>query len=205
MSDFGPTGPLLVDAAGLITGDVPCRKCGYDLRGLNQMGLCPECGTPVGLSVNGDLLRYSDPAWLARVVQGIGLILWGILVSIVLSIVGALFARLSPIAPQLLVTIGSIMGFVGTWMMTSPDPSGIGEDGKLRARQIVRIAVAAAFASQLMQLLSTIVSRTIDIHLAVTILAIPLGIVAVIRRVRQADLYRQSGEPNTRLQFGKER
>src|SRR5687768_15684955 len=31
--------------------DVPCVRCGYDLRGLSDDGLCPECGAGIGDSL----------------------------------------------------------------------------------------------------------------------------------------------------------
>lgn len=41
----------------------PCVRCGYDLRGLQSTGTCPECGTPVGLSMPDYPFVYApDPA-----------------------------------------------------------------------------------------------------------------------------------------------
>ena len=31
--------------------DIPCVRCGYDLRGLRDDGLCPGCGTPIAESI----------------------------------------------------------------------------------------------------------------------------------------------------------
>ncbi|MCX5660058.1 MAG: hypothetical protein NTW19_10095 [Planctomycetota bacterium] len=36
-----------------------CRKCGYDLTGLNDVGRCPECGNPFN-SKSGKGMRSSD-------------------------------------------------------------------------------------------------------------------------------------------------
>src|ERR1700733_1253483 len=44
--------------------DLPCRSCGYNLRTLSIDGICPECATPVRVSMRGDLLREADPIWL---------------------------------------------------------------------------------------------------------------------------------------------
>ena len=52
---------LRLDASGRLDEDIACRKCGYNLRGLNKDGACPECGTAVGRSTQGDLLRFCDP------------------------------------------------------------------------------------------------------------------------------------------------
>ena len=48
-----------------------CAFCGYDLRGLDQHGNCPECGRGVLESMSPDLLIHADPKWLRRVTAGI--------------------------------------------------------------------------------------------------------------------------------------
>lgn len=35
----------------LVTRDLTCRTCGYQLRGISALGRCPECGAPVMTSV----------------------------------------------------------------------------------------------------------------------------------------------------------
>lgn len=41
-------GPGSSDLFDVIDDDTPCRKCGYNLRGLRIPGVCPECGEPTG-------------------------------------------------------------------------------------------------------------------------------------------------------------
>ncbi len=65
-------------AGQFIDADVVCRCCSYNLRGLYPEGRCPECGTPVGISLQGDLLRFAEPAWVEILARGIRFILWGI-------------------------------------------------------------------------------------------------------------------------------
>ena len=81
-SSFGPpTAPNpLVGPAGEIVSDLPCRKCAYNLRGLPGNGRCPECGSAVGLSVQGNLLRFSDPAWTRKLRRGAKFIVYGVAV-----------------------------------------------------------------------------------------------------------------------------
>lgn len=62
----------------VLTGDLPCARCRYNLRGLSILAVCPECGTPV----RGTILATVDPharelmpihaPWLTAA----GLILW---------------------------------------------------------------------------------------------------------------------------------
>ena len=74
---------LPIDENGIVKEEVLCRKCAYNLRGLHQNGKCPECGTPVGLSIRGNLLCYSDPEWVDKLARGVDLILWGLLAMVV--------------------------------------------------------------------------------------------------------------------------
>jgi len=41
----------------LLTGDLPCIGCGYDIRGLSVLTQCPECG----LAVRATILHRVDP------------------------------------------------------------------------------------------------------------------------------------------------
>lgn len=61
-------------AAGLtVTGSRLCFRCGYDLYGRPQAGVCPECGEPVAESLRPRYLRDAGPAYLRSVRQAIRL------------------------------------------------------------------------------------------------------------------------------------
>lgn len=68
---------------------LPCVCCGYDLRGLNETGLCPECSTPIRRSVVDNLLVHADRNWLKGLVIGCR-VLWigsaAIAISLALSL-----------------------------------------------------------------------------------------------------------------------
>ena len=51
----------LDDDGRILEDDLACLACGYNLRGLLPDGACPECGTAVGRSTHGNLLRFCDP------------------------------------------------------------------------------------------------------------------------------------------------
>lgn len=57
--------------------DVPCGVCQYNLRGLALPGLCPECGTPAGMTRHGPMLILSPPEWVFRVASGFGWMCFG--------------------------------------------------------------------------------------------------------------------------------
>lgn len=147
---YPTSGPF--DATGTINADVACRKCGYNLRGLKNEGRCPECGTPVGFSTVGDLLRYSDPAWLTILTRGMSYILWGILVSILVAVVT--IPLRSELLNAWLSIAGGLLGVAGAWLLTEPDPSGLGEDQYATSRKLVRVALVVGLGGELVAALT---------------------------------------------------
>ena len=147
----------LFDENGDICIDVTCRRCAYNLRGLREEGHCPECGTPVGRSTRGDFLQYSDPTWVAKLGRGVHLILWCIGLSIVAYIIAIALAFAFSVPfniATLVVFAASLVGFWGTWLLTEPDPSQIGEDIYGTARKVVRIGLGVGLFSQVLAYLS---------------------------------------------------
>lgn len=72
-----PGGNLL---ARELTGDLPCVRCGYNLRGLSVRSVCPECGAAVRATIlaivdphAGELQPLSTP-----MLTWVGLLLWSI-------------------------------------------------------------------------------------------------------------------------------
>lgn len=76
--------------AVFLDDDVSCTQCGYNLRGLQVSGSCPECNAPVERSQLGFALEYADARWVARVhlglrLMGYGLLLIGVILAGVLA------------------------------------------------------------------------------------------------------------------------
>ena len=150
----------VLDANGTVVDDVPCRKCGYNLRGLFMTGRCPECGLAVGRSLTDDLLRFADPTWVTTLGRGAGRILWGILLMVVVGIasMAAMIATAAAPAPAPLVLAASMAASLlayaltwwGMWMLTAPDPSGLGEEQYGRVRRFVRFSVVAGLVAHLL-------------------------------------------------------
>ncbi|MBP7745498.1 MAG: hypothetical protein KA383_05155 [Phycisphaerae bacterium] len=136
-----PVGSGLIDAQGVLISDLECKRCGYNLRGLHQEGRCPECGTPVGLSTLGDLLRFADPNWLDKVALGLTILLWMILGGIVVVVAAAVLQNQGSLLQVALAFGVALITFYGTWLVTEPDPSGIGEDPNLTARKVLRASL----------------------------------------------------------------
>jgi hypothetical protein len=87
--------------------------------------VCPECATPVAMSVRGDLLREADPDWLRKLHLGCTLADWGIWILWLSYVFSHVFAHLTTL---LLTMPATLAAAVGTWTLASPDPSGMGED-----------------------------------------------------------------------------
>lgn len=149
----------IFDQNGAITVDTTCRRCGYNLRGLREDGRCPECGTAIGLSTRGDLLRFADPDWVEKLARGVRFMLWGIAVSIAVGVLGACLGGLagggSEAISEVFSLVGGLLGVYGAWLLTSPDPSRIGEDRYVTARKIVRLGLIAGVVSHAIKIVLT--------------------------------------------------
>lgn len=151
-----PLAVSTVQTTGLVNTDAPCRKCGYNLRGMDVQGRCPECGAPVGLVVHGTLLKYSNPKWVWGLKRGVSLIIWGIIIMIFAMVAG--FVLAATVSPQALVLMGVAwvllyaMMLMGWWLLTEQDPSGLGEDDYDTSRKIIRITLVIGLVSTLLSL-----------------------------------------------------
>lgn len=82
------------DSTGdVITGDLPCASCGYNLRTLAVSGRCPECGEPVATSFTSQGFRFRNPMTPSRVRNGIAVIIVAVLLATVVNLVymGAIY------------------------------------------------------------------------------------------------------------------
>lgn len=142
--------PREVASAGVIATDLSCKRCGYNLRGLPETGRCPECAAPIGLAIRGNLLRFSDPDWVARVAHGLRILVWAMVLWVVAVVAAAALAVLAhPVYAHLFTLAVSALAFYGTWLVTLPDPSGFGEDPHMSARKAIRIALVFGMLSDL--------------------------------------------------------
>jgi hypothetical protein len=138
--------PVESAAAMVVEADIPCRKCAYNLRGISTAGQCPECGTNVVVSVRGHLIRYCDPRWVAGLSKGVRLILWALLLAIVCAPAGAVLHIAAPgptdrILNGLGQTVVDLLFFWGSWLLSEPDPSTLGEVEYGAARRALRVTV----------------------------------------------------------------
>jgi len=134
--------------AKVLEEDTPCRRCGYNLRGLTTTGLCPECGTAVALSLVGSLLKQADPDWVERLRFGTALKLWNIALGVVLGAAAVAFMGTGLPGP-LLTIIGIAGGAFGLWatfLITSQEPRIALQEDPITLRKVLRACTAVAFA-----------------------------------------------------------
>ncbi|MBX3387881.1 MAG: hypothetical protein KF691_00350 [Phycisphaeraceae bacterium] len=133
----------------------PCIKCGYNLQGLPATGNCPECATPIERSLRGDLLAFSDAAYLRALLRGVTFIMAGILLVILNFIIGiALVAVIGPGATILSGVIGlaaSGISIYGYYLYSSPDPGQLSENRGEQPRRIVRIMLLVSVVAAIAQ------------------------------------------------------
>ncbi|MBK9188343.1 MAG: hypothetical protein IPM33_05240 [Phycisphaerales bacterium] len=147
--------------------DSNCVQCSYNIRGLPISGKCPECGTPVELSLRGVLLQYASTEYLDTVRAGLSLVLNGILLYIVVTILTFLgtivFASVlgggwSGYTLALTIVSFGVHGIIlfGYWKYTEPDPGFVGRNLPDTARRVVRVAVVIQAGAAVIQLVTVL-------------------------------------------------
>jgi hypothetical protein len=160
-------------AVTFVAESVPCITCGYDLRGLSVYGYCPECGTDVRRSLQGDQLSAAEPAWLRRIVRGQRLVATAMLVAllgvlaaggflatfilVVLSrpnlpgIVEDVFTVLIGCA-LLSVPIGLCIGAAGVFLLTSQEGRESERESPWSDRNVARWSITGSAAASIIVL-----------------------------------------------------
>ncbi|MCK4873794.1 MAG: hypothetical protein KAS72_13820 [Phycisphaerales bacterium] len=127
--------------------DRMCHKCGYNLRGLKGSGVCPECGTSIGLSFVRfhDSLDEAPLPYLKKLRLGATLMLYAGLLVGVLTLASPVIRsqlRYGPAVVNQSAVIVVAMWCVGVYLLTAPrprlgSPEGDSRDWRLR-RLLVR-------------------------------------------------------------------
>ncbi len=147
---------LVLDQSQVIDHDLPCRQCGYNLRGMAADKLCPECGTEVGRSLLGDQLRYSEPRWVRKLARGLRWIFISVIMLLLMIASGMLMLPIMiflgdqfGLIPFFMAALGLLMFvcpvcyLLGVWFLTSREPLVI-EPSELNVRSILRWSVVLA-------------------------------------------------------------
>ncbi|MGE5610232.1 MAG: hypothetical protein ACM359_13340 [Bacillota bacterium] len=109
-------------------GDVPCVRCGYNLRSLRPEQSCPECGLGISRSLTlGQELRDSRPGWIASLAWAAALLLsahalvfFGFLVPGLIQPFLHDWDMANVIRGTILV-LAATAHCVGCWLLTQPE------------------------------------------------------------------------------------
>jgi hypothetical protein len=136
-----------------LTDDLPCSRCGYNLRGLTLEKLCPECATPIARSAHGNLVQYADPDWVDRLRFGTALMLWNMLIGLVVGGAGVVILAIG--LPQVLISLLTLVaGGMGLWAMfliTTPEPANALSEDPMTLRKLVRGCAIINFLGTVLQ------------------------------------------------------
>lgn len=143
-------------------------------------------------SVYGDLLQFGDPKWLGTLRTGLLTVLWGTIAFVVISVLGGVAMAAigagrggqpdaaANVAMQVLALVGGLVIAAGTWMMTAPDPSGLGEAKYGTIRQFVRVAVAVGLLKTLFDLCVAAADPNSDMLQVVIVAGIVAGLLQMV-------------------------
>lgn len=181
-----------VDESTRITTDLPCMKCGYNLRTLPLAGRCPECGVPVERTTRGNLLRFSDPKWIAGLSGGVQCWLAALLVFLLgislAAITIGLGARAKAgrfIVVPTMTTVG-VLALVGLWKLTSPEPDRLKHPSRMSVGTVARYAASASCVLTAVNTCATISDASLDLLSEVAVFLTVAGtIVAFLIHLQQ--------------------
>ncbi|MFG0251677.1 MAG: hypothetical protein ACF8NJ_02250 [Phycisphaerales bacterium JB038] len=138
-----------------VTADLVCLSCGYNLRGLDPAGQCPECGTLIERSQGPALLRYSAPRYLRAVRWGIRLaclglvLLLGINVLMLLPVVTAsslgIVSVVFELLYALLCALTATLIAAGWCLLGAAEPSRAGGERQERNARRLRLSASGSW------------------------------------------------------------
>ena len=133
--------------------DLPCRRCGYNLRGLTIPGQCPECQAQLALATSGNELRFCDPTWVMRLARGMNWLCVAVVIGggfLLLSALGVIVRRSPPLEWRFVVSVVvAALALIGVGMITSPDPAGDETRRAQRARWLLRAWIVGSMTLQI--------------------------------------------------------
>jgi Zn finger protein HypA/HybF involved in hydrogenase expression len=160
--------PSAVDEHGRVAVDALCLTCGYNIRGLEATGRCPECGVAIANSVRGSYLRFAGVEVLGRMASGAMLIEWslvvracGWLLGMALGWAGGGFAALVVVAAAMVVAPG--LNALGWSRLAAPQP--LLERVRSRRTALVLVLVGSSLEALIM-IGSTVGARTVGAYLS---------------------------------------
>jgi hypothetical protein len=108
--------------------DVPCVRCGYNLRSLHPEQSCPECGLGIARSLAlGQALRDSRPGWIASLAWAARLLLLAHLVALFGLVMPELIRSflsgwyVTEVIRGTILVLAAALHCIGCWLLTRPE------------------------------------------------------------------------------------
>jgi hypothetical protein len=111
--------------------DVPCFRCGYNVRGLAVDGQCPECAAPVDETLRrhaellaGELqpLASSDPRWVRRLALSCLMILIGSIGMVAAHVMSLMNFGLADVMRTVAFLVPMVVLITGVWFSGAREP-----------------------------------------------------------------------------------
>jgi len=145
--------PLPADSE-VISADLHCVRCGYNLRGLSRSGRCPECNTPIPRSLRVQTLGSHNDDWRRDVRDGALIVSVTYAVEVLKDalVVGAPWLKLPPVVLVGLISTGAHLTLyaiecVGIWLLVKPEPRSMDRKSIAEAAWIRRLYLLGFCAS----------------------------------------------------------
>lgn len=167
--------PPVAPPAGMLDQDWACVHCGYNLRGLDVAGNCPECFAPIASSISGNNLRFADRDWLKKLKLGTVVKLWNMVLGLLIGLATGIIVRfISGVVVVVIVLhlASSVLGLWATFLITTQEPSTSLTEDPLTLRKVVRTCAVFAF-------IGGVAGQTSQ-HWLVQLLALLLGAAGIV-------------------------
>lgn len=149
---------MTIDLSSVMPSHAPagttCVGCGYIVGTLSADAVCPECTTPVRVSMQGDALRHADPDYLAALARGTALVIAGTIVAMLWWVAAPLLVVTRGAAQAVILltsidVLAAILLLAGWWQVSSRNPAIVEPEADSTSRKRLRvllliIAVVAA-------------------------------------------------------------
>lgn len=129
----------------IIDDDFACINCGYNIRGLSEGSRCPECNSPVNISINNILLEFANLKWLDYLLYGFRIKLGLMVIVFIGLIILAVFPR-----TFMFMAVGLIvksMWIIGSLLITTQEPRISSKENRFSLRRIVRFSAIFGIAT----------------------------------------------------------
>ncbi len=134
-----------------------CAACDYNLTGIAEPGVCPECGLSITSTRAGRRLSHADPGWLTQLRTGSFLVLLAAAIAAGTAIGTLMLAfglRGSQVAEPVFsigLLIAAVVACRGWWLMTRAEPGAPDEPRRHTLGFTIRISIALAAVAILLE------------------------------------------------------